>query len=132
MATFGERLRELRREHQLTTVELGKALDIANSSISRYENDLREPRRAFLEKVSKYFGVSIDYLLGVSDDKNPSDALPSEFTSAEDAIAFLLKQPTLVAFGGYDLNKLSNEELLDFANDLLQQFKMVSYKYRKK
>ena len=71
-------------------------------------------------------------MLGVSDDKNPSDALPSEFTSAEDAIAFLLKQPTLVAFGGYDLNKLSNEELLDFANDLLQQFKMVSYKYRKK
>ena len=48
MATFGERLRELRREHQLTTVELGKALDIANSSISRYENDLREPRRDFL------------------------------------------------------------------------------------
>lgn len=131
MATFGERLRELRREKQLTTVELGKALDTANSSISRYENGLREPRRDFLEKVSIYFDVSIDYLLGVSDERNPPDALPSEFTSPEDAIAFLLKQPTLVAFGGYDLNKLSNEELLDFANDLLQQFKMVSYKYRK-
>lgn len=131
MATFGERLRELRREHQLTTVELGKALDIANSSISRYENGLREPRRDFLEKVSKYFDVSIDYLLGVSDERNPLDILPNEFKNAEDAISFLLKQPTLIAFGGYDLNKLSNEELLDFANDLLQQFKMVSYKYRK-
>lgn len=131
MATFGERLRELRREHQLTTVELGKALDIANSSISRYENCLREPRRDFLEKVSKYFDVSIDYLLGVSDERNPVDSLQNEFDNVEDAIAFLLKQPTLVAFGGYDLNKLSNEELLDFANDLLQQFKMVSYKYRK-
>lgn len=133
MATnFGERLRELRREHQLTTVELGKALDIANSSISRYENNLREPRRDFLEKVSKYFNVSIDYLLCISDEKNLSNnILPDEFNNAEDAIAFILKQPTLIAFGGYDLKKLSNEELIDFANDILQQIKLVSLKYTK-
>ncbi|WP_195251819.1 helix-turn-helix domain-containing protein [Romboutsia sp. 1001713B170207_170306_H8] len=131
MATFGDRLRTLRKEKQLTTVQLGEIFNTTNSTISRYENGLREPRRDFLERCSEYFNVSIDYLLGASDERSPVDSLPNEFTSAEDAIAFLLKQPTLVAFGGYDLNKLSNEELLDFANDLLQQFKMVSYKYRK-
>lgn len=132
MATFGERLRELRREKFLTTTDLGKALDVANSSISRYENDLREPRRDFLEKVSKYFDVSIDYLLGKSDEKKiDNTSHEKEFKTAEDAVAFLLQQPTLVAYGGYDLSRLSDEELIDFANDLLQQFKMVSYKYSK-
>lgn len=132
MATFGQRLRELRREKFLTTIDLGKALDVANSSISRYENDLREPRRDFLEKVSKYFDVSIDYLLGKSDEKKITDnTSEKEFKTAEDAIAFLLEQPTLVAYGGYDLSKLSNDELIDFANDILQQIKIVSYKYTK-
>lgn len=130
MATFGERLRELRRENQMTTVDLGKALDCANSSISRYENDLREPRRDFLEKVSDYFDVSIDYLLGVSNERKVPE-LPNDFKTAEDAISFLLKQPTLVAFGGYDLKKLSNEELINFANDILHQIQLVSLKYTK-
>lgn len=131
MAIFGERLRELRREKQLTTVQLGEIFNTTNSTISRYENGLREPRKEFLERCSEYFDVSIDYLLGVSDERNQLDIFPSGFENAEDAISFLLKQPTLVAFGGYDLNKLSNEELLDFANDILQQFKIVSYKYKK-
>ena len=78
----------------------------------------------------EYFDVSIDYLLGVSNERKVIE-LPNEFKTAEDAISFLLKQPTLVAFGGYDLSKLSNNELIDFANDILQQIKIVSYKYTK-
>lgn len=136
MATFGQRLRELRRENRISAKELAIALDIAQSSISRYENDLREPRRDFLEKVSAYFNVSIDYLLGKTDEQVNRDSLeyntlPNHFKNAEDAIAFLIKQPTLVAFGGYDLSKLSSDELIDFANDILRQIEVVSYKYRK-
>lgn len=139
MATFGQRLRELRRENRISAKELSVALDIAQSSISRYENDLREPRRDFLEKVSAYFNVSIDYLLGKTDEQVnivpvnsfKCSAFPDSFENAEDAIAFLLKQPTLVAFGGYDLSKLSSDELIDFANDILKQIEVVSYKYRK-
>lgn len=137
MATFGNRLRELRKENRISAKELSNALDIAQSSISRYENGLREPRRDFLEKVSLYFDVSIDYLLGKTDervniiheDRAEYNTLPNQFENAEDAIAFLLKQPTLIAFGGYDINKLSNDELIDFANDILQQIKLVSHKY---
>lgn len=72
MATFGERLRELRKEKQLTTVQLGELLGIANSSISRYENDLREPKADFIELASEFFDVSSDYLLGKSNDRNDS------------------------------------------------------------
>ena len=34
--------------------------------------------------------------------------------------------------GGYDATKLSDEEIIDFANDLLQQIELISYKYKKK
>ena len=134
MATFGQRLRELRRENQLTTKELSSDLDVAQSTISRYENDLREPRRDFLEKVSSYFNVSVDYILGNTDNKSDDLITPNlstKFNSVEDAISFLLNQPTLIDFVGYDLSKLSEKEVIDFANDILKQIEVVSYKYKK-
>ena len=43
---------------------------------------------------------------------------------------FILKTPTLAAFGGYDPNLMSEETIVDFANEILQQLKLVSYKYK--
>jgi hypothetical protein len=37
----------------------------------------------------------------------------------------------LAAFGGYDPNAMDEDELVDFANELLGQLKLVSYKYKK-
>ena len=70
MATFGERLKYLRKEKQLTVEELASKLGSAKSTISRYENNLRDPKRDFLEILSNFFDVSVDYLLGKSDIKN--------------------------------------------------------------
>lgn len=44
---------------------------------------------------------------------------------------FILKQPAIFGFGGFDINKMSDEEILDFANELLRQLKLISYKYKK-
>ncbi len=42
----------------------------AKSTISRYENGLREPKKDFLEMLSQYFNVSVDYLLGRTNERN--------------------------------------------------------------
>jgi hypothetical protein len=44
---------------------------------------------------------------------------------------FILKQPAMAAYGGYDIKKMSDEEIVEFANELLHQFEMVSHKYKK-
>ena len=44
---------------------------------------------------------------------------------------FILKQPAIMGYGGFDVEKLSDEELIDFANELLNQMKLISYKYKK-
>lgn len=66
---FGDRLRELRKEQGLSMVELGRILGLAESSISRYENNVRDPGGELVKRACIYFGVTSDYLLGLSDDK---------------------------------------------------------------
>lgn len=60
------RVKELRKQKHITQEELGKVLDIQKAAISKYENGRAEPSTEVLKKMSSFFGVSIDYLLGNS------------------------------------------------------------------
>lgn len=72
MSTFSNRLRELRREKQLTQEDLAKALKISKSAISMYENGNREPDFETLEAIADYFNVDMNYLLGKQSAKSVS------------------------------------------------------------
>ena len=63
----GERLRELRNENDWTQQDLANKLDVSKSSYGYYEKGDRNLNASILLKLSKIFGVSIDYLLGISD-----------------------------------------------------------------
>ena len=67
MIYFGTRLKELRKSKQITQKELAESIDLVKSSISAYEKDLKYPSIDVLIKLSNYFNVSCDYLLGLSD-----------------------------------------------------------------
>lgn len=69
---FSTRLKQLRESHGLTQSKLAKALNLSRGAISFYETQSRTPDITVLERVSSYFGVSYDYLLGRSD--YPRDA----------------------------------------------------------
>ena len=62
-STFGDRLRELRRERGMQQRELGELHNLSSSAIGSYERNLREPTLELLLQLSEYFGVSVDYLL---------------------------------------------------------------------
>lgn len=70
MSTFGQRLKQLRCEHNLTQDELAKSIKISKSSINMYERGEREPKFETLEAIADYFNVDMDYLLGRSDTPN--------------------------------------------------------------
>ena len=71
MGTFGERLRMLRKEKGMTGQELGKVFNVTKTAVSNWENGNRFPDENILKKISDYFNVSIDYLLGRTDIRNP-------------------------------------------------------------
>ena len=58
------RIRELRKQRKLTQKELAKHLQIADSTLSYWEMGKYEPDYAALRKLSGFFHVSIDYILG--------------------------------------------------------------------
>lgn len=67
MKGFGERLRELRTEKNLSSVELGKELGVSGPTVIRWENETILPTIEKLYNIAKFFGVSADYLIGLED-----------------------------------------------------------------
>ena len=68
-STFGDRLRELRRERGMQQRELGELYNLSSSAIGSYERNLREPTLELLLQLSEYFGVSVDYLLSRTEER---------------------------------------------------------------
>lgn len=68
---IGERLFDLRKDAGLTQDQLGDILKINKHSISSYERDKSEPPDEIKIQIAKYFNVSIDYLLGMTDIATP-------------------------------------------------------------
>ena len=50
----------------------------------------------------------------------------------EEALKFILQQPAFMAYGGYDLNQLSEEEIIELANDMLLAMKIALEKKKRK
>ncbi len=66
--TFGERLRQLREERNLTQKAIAGIIGISPRMVSFYESGAHFPREeGTLLKLAQFFGVSTDYLLGYSD-----------------------------------------------------------------
>ena len=71
---FGERIKSLRIEREWTQEFVCKKLNISSGALSRYETGMYEPKSLELVKdFANLFGVSTDYLLGKSNDKNPKN-----------------------------------------------------------
>ncbi len=66
---FAKRLKALREEKKISQDTLAKELGISRGSVSFYENGDRTADIETLEKVSKYFGVPVSYLLGYTNAK---------------------------------------------------------------
>lgn len=67
---FSYRLISLMEEFNISQVKLSKKIGTSNVTISRYLSGERVPRLDVVSKIAGVFHVSLDYLLGFTDDKN--------------------------------------------------------------
>ena len=56
-------LKQIRKERKLTQLKVAMDLNISREALSHYENGKREPSIELLVKMSRYFNVSIDFLI---------------------------------------------------------------------
>lgn len=83
MSVLGERLRELRQQRKMTQFDVARYLGITDSAYGYYEQGRREPSMDVLLKLSSLFGVTVDYLLGKTDDPHGHAPMEIPDTKAE-------------------------------------------------
>lgn len=66
---FQERLRLLREEKGTPRYKLSHLCGMSDNTIGRYEDGTAEPTRPALESIAEFFDVSIDYLVGRTDNR---------------------------------------------------------------
>ena len=107
------KIRELRKERNMTQADLAKVLKVSSRTIGFYETGDRDPDTETLGKLADYFATSIDYLLGRSDIKQEA-----EYLNSCDMI--------------FDRKYKYDEDLPEEAKDEIERFtEYIRYKYGK-
>ena len=83
--SISTRLVSLRKEKNLSQKEAAENLGVSQALLSHYEKGIRECGLDFLCRVSTFYDVSTDYLLGLTDNKMMSDALFVEHEIPQDS-----------------------------------------------
>lgn len=137
--SFGTRLKELRKSKNMTQEQLAEELNKkynlneSKPTISQYENNRRVPDLDRIVNIADYFNVSLDYLTYRKFEETNDNLRENDisFNSPQEALSFILKQEMVANFGGYDLETMSDEEIMDMANDIADMLRIVSRKHKK-
>ncbi|MBH0158742.1 helix-turn-helix transcriptional regulator [Fictibacillus sp. 5RED26] len=68
---YGKRLRDLRKSRKLTLVKVAEKLNIAMTTYGAYEREEKRPSIDMLRSLANLYNVSTDYILGLTDEKDP-------------------------------------------------------------
>jgi transcriptional regulator with XRE-family HTH domain len=117
---LGARLKYLREKKEFSQEEISKELNMARSTYAHYELDKRNPSYDVIKLFADYFKVSIDYLLGHTDDPAPRESL-SEVDQYKDE---LHKRPELKIL--FDTSKNAKKEDIEKAVSYIEFLKKQS------
>lgn len=125
---IGERLKQLRIKNGLKQQELANMFGLSSGTISFYESEQRKPDIDFIVAVAKYFDVSTDYLLGLTNAIDKENIDISKVTGLNDFSLTILEQ---------SLKETNNAaaEVIDTVicgGDFLRFVNLINYKKEKK
>ena len=128
---IGEKMKSLRKQKKISVDFLAKELGVSKTTIYRYEDaTIEKIPLHIIDKLCEIFDVSPEEFMEKRSLEEKNAELPNEFHNAQEAMEFILKIPMVAAYGGYDPQNMSDGTIVEFANEILQQLKLVSYKYK--
>ena len=137
---LGEYLQNERKKRKMSLRDFSELLGISHTYLDKLEKGI-DPRNGkpvsptieTLNELSKSLNVSLEYLLKVSGYVNENNTLqePTSFSTPQEALAFLLKQEMFADFGGYDLENMSDDEIVEMATDIADMLKIISKRHKK-
>ena len=87
--TIQERLNDLRKERHLTLEDLAKETGISSSALGTYETEYKDISHKAITKLAKYYGVTSDFILGITENRNPVNVDIDDLHLNDEMIAFL-------------------------------------------
>lgn len=110
---FRDTLRQLRVENSLTLQELADKVGLKKAAIYKYEHGLTtNPKRDLIAKLSKIFGVSPSYLLGIEEPK------ASPASAAEEPMTITSPQEKSLVRDFRSLNEDGRDKAVEYISDL--------------
>lgn len=138
MNSFSSRLKKIRKEKNLTQLNLANDLGYSRSTIANYEQETRLPSSDVLIRIADYFNVSIDYLLGRS---NINLRLKKYFPQNHPTILLFIDpetgkiieySPFTLSFYGYSRTELLNKTIFDLNTFPKNEIKILMNKAKEK
>ena len=80
---FDKKLRDLREADGISQIKFAQQIGFSQAAISAWENNTREPGIEALLRISRFFNVTVDYLVG-NDNSAPKKIKPSSTLSREE------------------------------------------------
>lgn len=120
MSILGDRLKELREEREILSKDFAKIMNVEPSTVTNWEKGNRFPKEDVLIKLADYFDVSVDYLLGRTNEKNnikniKIDKQISEITLGERVDSYLREN-------GINPDEMTEEQRKDIAEQFVKLF----------
>lgn len=121
------RIKQLRLEQRKTQKEVGKAVGLSDRAIAHYEKGIREPKLDIWIKLADYFGVSVSYLQGVTENSSPKSVqgefyenLLTDTSESEKMFSKIAKTRSLSA---QKMAKIveNNEELFNWVRNISKE-----------
>ena len=128
--SIGIMIKEKREYLGLSQEEVAKFVGVSKSAVSRWENgEVKNMGASKIMSLSKILRIpETSFILGPGESYHTIDS----FKDPREAMKFILEQPVFMMYGGYDLNSMSDDEILEIANDMLIGFKISVERQKQK
>jgi len=98
------RIEQLRKDHKMSQSSLGELLNVTQQAVAKWEKGISEPDCENIIRISKIFNVDVNFLLGITNNPNPSvkaeltleESIRNNINLSDESKAFMLKQLELV------------------------------------
>lgn len=87
---LGKRIKALRKEKGLTQQQLGEKINVTKVSICCYENGTRTPTLQTLTDLAEFFGVNLNYFLGMDVYAVAKDEDPHQMSLCKEEVEFVM------------------------------------------
>lgn len=137
MSVFSQRLKQLRKKSNMLQKDVANKLGITESAYGYYEQGRREPSNETLKQLANIFGVTTDYLLGITDDPILTEKDEKDIAKRMENLKQDLSTSDGLSFHGEPLSEEAIESLLEaieYAERIATRInkKYIPKKYRDK